>query len=160
VTFAADGTPLGTGTLNGAGQAQFTTSSLTAGSHSMTGSYGGDPNFNASASAPLTQTVNAVSGGGFTLSPTPASHTVIRPGHADFTIAVLKTGGFSAPVTFSAKGAPPQSAAIFQPNPSSGDSTLFTVQLGRNTPKKSYTITITGSGGGTSATTTVTVIVQ
>ena len=163
VTFAADGNTLGTGTLDGAGQARFTTSSLTAGSSSMTASYGGDAAFNSSSSAVLTQTVNTVTTGGFTLAidpTTPTPQTVIRPGYATFKILVSRTGGFSAPVTFSSKGAPPQSAAIFQPNPASADSTVFTVQLGRNTPKRSYTITITGSGGPVSASTTVTVIVQ
>jgi hypothetical protein len=58
VTFAADGITLGTGTLDGAGQAQFTTSSLAAGSHSMTATYGGDASFNSSTSTALTQTVN------------------------------------------------------------------------------------------------------
>jgi hypothetical protein len=126
----------------------------------MSASYGGDAGFNGSTSAALTQTVNAVSGGGFTLSPTPASQTVGRPGTAQFTIAISTTGGFTAPLTFSSKGAPPQADASFSPNPASGNSTVFTVQVGRNTPKKSYTMTITGSGGGISASTTVMLIVQ
>ena len=98
--------------------------------------------------------------GGVTLSPTPTSQLVNRPGTAQFTISITRTGGFSAPLTFSAKGAPPQADASFSPNPTSGNSTVFTVQAGKNTPKKSYTITITGSGGGVSASTTVTLIVQ
>jgi hypothetical protein len=53
---------LGTGTLIG-GSASFTTSTLEAGSHSITAVYGGDSNFAGSTSldddaAPLTQTVN------------------------------------------------------------------------------------------------------
>jgi hypothetical protein len=162
VTFAADGTSLGTGTLDAAGHAQFTTSGLTAGSHSMTATYGGDAGFNGSTSTVLTQTVNTVTTGGFTLAidpSTPATQTVVRPGFATFNVLISRTD-FSAPVTFSSKGAPPQSAAIFNPNPVPGNSTEFTVQLGRNTPKRSYTITITGSAGAVSATTTVTVIVQ
>ncbi len=55
VTFK-DGT-LGTGTLNGSGQATFTTSTLAVGSHSITASYGGDATFSGSTSSPLTQTV-------------------------------------------------------------------------------------------------------
>jgi len=39
--------------------ATFTTSSLTAGSHSITASYGGDASFNASASSVVTQVVAA-----------------------------------------------------------------------------------------------------
>jgi len=43
-------TTLGTGTLNSAGNATFSTSSLAPGSHNITVSYGGDPNFAVSAS--------------------------------------------------------------------------------------------------------------
>jgi large repetitive protein len=45
------------GTGNNSAQAIFTTSALTAGSHSILATYSGDPNFNAS-TASLTQTVN------------------------------------------------------------------------------------------------------
>ncbi|MEA2907835.1 MAG: hypothetical protein QOI12_5222 [Alphaproteobacteria bacterium] len=58
VTFKDGATTLGTGTLNGGGQATFSASSLTPGSHSITATYNGDASFTASTSAPLTQTVN------------------------------------------------------------------------------------------------------
>jgi hypothetical protein len=51
---------LGTGTLSN-GKAAYTTSGLTLGSHSITASYAGDSNYNASASATLTQTVKQAS---------------------------------------------------------------------------------------------------
>jgi hypothetical protein len=57
VTFKDGGTVLGTGTLNANGQATFTTSSLSVGSHSITAAYGGDANNVASTSAVLTQLV-------------------------------------------------------------------------------------------------------
>ena len=57
VTFRNGTTTLGTGTLNGAGQATFTTSSLTVGSHSITAVYGGSGSFTASTSAALIQVV-------------------------------------------------------------------------------------------------------
>src|SRR5262249_19176534 len=50
VTFKDSATVLGTGTLNGSGQATLTTSTLTAGNHSITVVYGGDSNFNGSTS--------------------------------------------------------------------------------------------------------------
>jgi len=58
VTFMDGVTTLGTANLNGSGVAVFSTSALAVGSHSITASYGGDTNFNTSASAPLTQVVN------------------------------------------------------------------------------------------------------
>src|SRR5438876_940592 len=57
VTFQDGASALGTGTLSG-GTATFTTSGLTAGTHSITAIYGGDANFAGSTSPVLTQTVN------------------------------------------------------------------------------------------------------
>ncbi len=46
VTFLDGGSPIGAGTLSGAGVATFTTSALAVGNHTITTSYGGDGNFN------------------------------------------------------------------------------------------------------------------
>ena len=51
VTFRDGTTILGTGTLNGAGQASFTTGGLSLGTHAMTAEYGGSANFAPSASS-------------------------------------------------------------------------------------------------------------
>ncbi|WP_316785213.1 Ig-like domain-containing protein, partial [Streptomyces sasae] len=50
---------IGIGTLDGGGVATFTTSSLSAGTHSLTAVYAGDGSFNGSTSSVDTQTVNA-----------------------------------------------------------------------------------------------------
>jgi uncharacterized repeat protein (TIGR01451 family)/CSLREA domain-containing protein len=73
VTFYDGTTVLATVALTGSGQATFTTSSLFIGTHSITATYNGDANFNASTSPPLIQTVVTpastesvkVTGGGF-----------------------------------------------------------------------------------------------
>src|SRR5205085_577490 len=68
VTSSATGTPTGTVTFQdgasalgtsgrAAGRATFTTSGLTAGTHSITAIYGGDANFAGSTSPILTQTI-------------------------------------------------------------------------------------------------------
>src|SRR5262249_618158 len=57
VTFKDSGTTLGTGALNGSAMATFSTSTLTGGTHSITGVYGGDPTLAPNPSTPLTQTV-------------------------------------------------------------------------------------------------------
>ena len=57
VTFKDGSSILGTGTLDGSGQAMFTISTLAVGSHSITARYGGDASFNGSTSSRLTQTV-------------------------------------------------------------------------------------------------------
>lgn len=63
VTFADGGSTLGTGTLNASGVATFTTSSLSAASHSITASYAGNSNFVGSTSGAVTQTVNPATSG-------------------------------------------------------------------------------------------------
>jgi hypothetical protein len=57
VDFKDGGSTIGSGTLNGSGQATYTTSTLSQGSHSITAEYVGDTNFNSSASSAITQTV-------------------------------------------------------------------------------------------------------
>src|SRR6266550_1788391 len=58
VTFQEGAAALGTGTLSG-GKATFTTSGLTAGTHSITAIYGGDASFTISTSPVLMQTINS-----------------------------------------------------------------------------------------------------
>jgi hypothetical protein len=58
VTFYDGGTSLGSGTLNAAAQATFTTSALGGGMHSITATYGGDVTFSGSKSPAIIQTVS------------------------------------------------------------------------------------------------------
>jgi hypothetical protein len=60
VTFLDGTTVLGTGTINAAGIATLTTSTLAIGSHPVTASYGGDSAYNASTSAVLTEVVGKI----------------------------------------------------------------------------------------------------
>jgi sugar lactone lactonase YvrE len=93
VSFLDGTTPLGSGTLSG-GVATFTTSSLAAGSHSITGVYSGDANFMATTSAAIVQPVidfNLNSGGG-------GSQTVLPGGAATYTIAIVPTAGTMLPL--------------------------------------------------------------
>ena len=64
VTFSIDGqaeTPVSLALVGGSDQAQFTTSTLSAGSHTVSASYSGDNNVSASSGSLLTQTVTAPS---------------------------------------------------------------------------------------------------
>jgi hypothetical protein len=58
VTFKDGSTTLGSGSLNGSGQATFSTSVLALGSHSITAVYGGDANFTGSTSSSFTESVD------------------------------------------------------------------------------------------------------
>jgi hypothetical protein len=90
VTFKDGATTLGTGSLNGSGQATFSTGALSAGGHSITAVYGGDLLYNPSTSSVLTQTVNQAS------STTSVSSSV-NPSAVDqsvtFTTTVTAPGG-------------------------------------------------------------------
>jgi len=57
VTFFDGATGIGTGALDAAGVATYSTSTLSAGIHSITASYGGDATYGASVSPAVTQTV-------------------------------------------------------------------------------------------------------
>jgi hypothetical protein len=59
VSFLDGATSLGTGTLSAAGVATFSTSTLSAGAHTITAKYGGDANFATSTSSGLTITISA-----------------------------------------------------------------------------------------------------
>jgi len=61
VTLMDGATPLGSSALPANGVAQFTVSSLSLGSHSITAPYNGDANFSGSTSSALTQTINQAS---------------------------------------------------------------------------------------------------
>jgi uncharacterized membrane protein len=115
VAFLDGATTLGTVTLNSAATATFTSSSLGPGSHNITASYGGDPNFTASASAAtsfsvgLTAPTIASPASGF--STTNSSVTVTGTGTTGALVAILDgtttvasslvdpTGNFSISIT-------------------------------------------------------------
>jgi hypothetical protein len=89
-----DGTmQLGSGTLSGSGVATLSTSTLTAGTHSITAAYGGDNNFNASTSSVVTAVVAAPDFGISAGTLTPSS---VAPGSsAKSTITINPLGGLN-----------------------------------------------------------------
>lgn len=86
VTFMDGTTTLGTGTLDASGRATFQTSTLAQGTHSITATYSGDPNFVASTSSALIQSVQ------------PATTTVL--------VSSPNPSVFGQPVTFTATVTP------------------------------------------------------
>ena len=113
VSFLDGTTTLGTGTLNGTGQATYSTSLLSAGSHSITGVYGGDTNFAGSTSAVLTQTVEAAS---FTLGLSPTTMSVASGGTGSTTVTVTPVSGFNQQISFACSGLPTFSTCTFAPS--------------------------------------------
>ena len=60
VTFAADGTTIGTATVDGTGTATLTYSTLAVGTHALTATYGGDVNDGVSTSSAVSEVVDPI----------------------------------------------------------------------------------------------------
>ena len=100
--------------------------------------------------------------GSFTLSPSPASVSVVQGNQGTSTITTTVSGGFSNAITLSAAGVPAGTTVSFSPNPiaapGAGTSTM-TFTVGASTATGTYPITVTGNGGGIQQTATVTLTV-
>lgn len=120
ITFYDGQTKLGAAVSISAGQmATFTTSSLSLGSHSITAVYSGTSNILGSTSSPLTETIPYFVGD-FSIQATPTAATVVAGQSAAFQLAIVPSGGFSAPITFSCSGLPAFAACTFSPSTLAG----------------------------------------
>lgn len=114
VTFMDGSTSIGTAALNSVAVAKFSTTVLSAGTHSITAVYGGDGTFSSSTSTAVTVTVGGTSGD-FTLASSPASATVAAGSSATTAITVTPSGGFSAATSFACSGLPQSASCSFSP---------------------------------------------
>lgn len=110
ITFMDGATQLSAVTLSGA-TATYSTSSLTAGSHSITAVYSGDDNFTSATSAILTQFVET-----FSIAPSngTSSATISPGGQATYTLTITPPAA-GDPLTFSVTGLPTGATATFSP---------------------------------------------
>jgi YVTN family beta-propeller protein len=99
VTFNDGTTALGTGTLNGSGQATFIKSTLTAGMHTVSVGYGGDANFDPSPSLAVAQIV-AKAATTTTLNSSPNPSTTGQTVNFIATVAGQYGGAATGTVTF------------------------------------------------------------
>jgi Bacterial Ig-like domain (group 3) len=130
VTFYDGSTLLGAASLNN-GTAAYTTSSLAAGTHSVTAAYSGDSNFATVTSAAITETV-----ADFSVAPPTggsASATVSAGGQATYQLTAAPPSGqvFGAPITFTVTGLPAGATAVFSPAsiPAGAGSTNVTLSI-------------------------------
>ena len=114
VTFNDGATELGQGTLTN-GVATFGTSSLSVGTHIITGVYSGDSTFSGSTSAPFTQNINNSTSTMFILTVNPTTVTVNQGNSGTATVTLLPSGGFNQTVTFLCSGLPIYSECKFSP---------------------------------------------
>jgi uncharacterized repeat protein (TIGR01451 family) len=92
VTFKDGAATLGTGTLNGAGQASLPTSALAVGPHSITAIYGGSSQFAGSTSTALSHTVNKANTVVTITSDSPAPSVVGQPVVVQYTVTAAAPG--------------------------------------------------------------------
>jgi hypothetical protein len=113
MTFKDGTSVLGTGTLS-SGQATFTTSLLTAGSHSITAVYGGSANFQASTSAALNQTVTSQPPD-FSVASNSTSASVVAGQSVNVSLTITPTNGFASSISFACSGQPVGVSCSFNP---------------------------------------------
>jgi hypothetical protein len=138
VTFKDGTTTLGTGTLSG-NQATFSTSLLAAGTHSITGVYGGSSDFAGSTSAVLSQTVNKATPS--ITNPTPSqsvnvgTSTIQLTGTISAAGPVYPTAGETVAITI---GTAQGTAAIGSNGQFTGSVTVSSLAVGMYTIQYSY----------------------
>jgi hypothetical protein len=113
VTFLDGTTILGTGTINAAGVATFTTSTLASGSHPITASYAGDSSYNAATSAVLTEVIDRIPTV-TTIAASAAAQLLTTNANAAFATTGLVTGSHQIVAVYSGDSifAPSTSAPV------------------------------------------------
>jgi hypothetical protein len=100
VQFSVDGAPSGSPVLvapsQGAFTAMFSTTTLSAGPHTLSASYGGNLVYDASSSGPVGVAVSD-----FTISANPTTASATAGSSASTTVTVSTTDGFAGAITFS-----------------------------------------------------------
>jgi hypothetical protein len=117
VTFYDGTTSLGTVVLS-AGQVTYTTSSLSVGSHTLTAVYAGAGAYQTSTSNTVTEIILS----NFTLTATPASHTVYTGEAATYTVTVTPGTGFTLDVALTCAGLPANTTCTLTPSTVTGGS--------------------------------------
>ncbi len=111
VVFYDGSTLLGQVTLN-AGAANYNTSGLSVGSHSIEAVYGGTSAYEGSTSTALTVVITAAD---FSVEAAPVSRTLYTGEAASFTVAVVPGAGFVLPVSLACSGLPANTTCSFSP---------------------------------------------
>ena len=138
ITFLDSQTVVGSATLTGrsststGGSAQFSTATLSTGTHSITAAYSGDSNFNASSSAAAALAVATQPAVDYSLSMSASAVSVNAGAAGTITLTVTPQNGFKQGVTFACSGLPTGANCSFKPpsvTPTNGPAvTTLTIQ--------------------------------
>jgi hypothetical protein len=109
-----------------------------------------------------TASVVVTSNSNFSLSVTPGSATIKRPGSAQFTVTVTPSGSFNSPVSLTIGGMRTGMTPSFNPSsiPGGSGSSTLTVNVSTSAKRGGRTLTITASGGGIVKTSSIVINVQ
>ena len=132
VIFTDGTTVLGQQTLDATGVATLSTTTLAAGSQTITATFQASPTF-ASSTATLTQVITAPVGS-FTLTVTPASQYVRGAGSTTYQVSITSVGAFADRVTLACTGLPADAGCTFGTNPTlTAGGTATTTMIINNT---------------------------
>ena len=118
VTVLQGGTSISSAALNSSGTGNAVLPVLGAGTYTLTGTYSGDNNFQASVSLPITLTLDPTTTPAvdFTLAATsPTTQTISAGSPATYAFTTQTLGALSSAILLSASGLPPGATATFSP---------------------------------------------
>ncbi|MGA8306621.1 MAG: FG-GAP-like repeat-containing protein [Candidatus Acidiferrales bacterium] len=153
VTFLDGANSIGMGSVGADGVTTLQTSTLSAGTHSVTAMYGGDANFVTSTSSAVSLVITAASSFALSVSPQAVTVTQNKPGMAVVTVTPMN--GFSEQVQLSCTGLPDGADCEFQPGQVTPDggavTTILSVTLGNaNASRGGKSSSLRPSSGGPS----------
>jgi hypothetical protein len=100
----------------------------------------------------------------FTLSVSPTSQSVGRPGSTAYTLTLNPVNGYTGSVALAVNGLPNKTSGSFNPNPvvlAGGSSTsVLSITVARGAPRGTHTLTIQATGGGRTHTQNVTLVIR
>jgi len=161
----------GTSAAYASGQASFSTTTLAAGTYSITAVYSGDGNYAGSTSSPVSVTVTAASAPGLALAGTAVTVVAGATTGNTSTITVTPSGGFTGSVALTAAITSSPAGASSAPTLSFGSTTpvsisgtaagtaALTITTTATTTPGSYTVAVTGTSGTLTASSSILVTV-
>jgi len=97
----------------------------------------------------------------FELSISPSTRTISPGGSAEYTVSLVRAGGFASSVALSISGLPDEADGFFDPESIRGsENSELTVDTTSDIAAGNYTFTVTGTGGGKTRTRTVKLVVS
>ncbi len=152
VSFMEGGTQLGTAPVNAGGIATFTTTSLTAGTHTITATYAGDAIFPNGATTSSVSLLILATAPDYTLTANPTTATIRAGQSATFAITAVADQYFNGTITFGCGALPAGVTCSFSPatlNPTSAGPAVTTLTVTTTSQSTALTAPIMPVGRST-----------